>query len=50
MCFVENFVDGAFTSRKVAKINLNYLQPQTTVKLKIVRRWCKDCFLYYVVY
>jgi hypothetical protein len=50
MCFVHNFVDGAFSSRKVAKINLDYLQPQTTAKLKIKRVWCKDVFLYYVVY
>lgn len=50
MCFVENYVDGAFASRKIARINLAYLQTQTTKELKIVRRWCKDCYLYYVVY
>jgi hypothetical protein len=50
MCFVHNFVDGAFASRKVAKINLAYLQPQTTKKLKIVRAWCVDVYLYYIVY
>lgn len=50
MCYVENFVEGAFASRKIAQINLKWLQPQASVKLKIVKRWCYDCYLYYIVY
>lgn len=50
MCFVENFVCGAYASRKAAKANLAFLQPQASIKLKIVKRWCYDCYLFYIVY
>jgi len=50
MCFVENFIDGAYASRKIALINLKEHQKNTVLKLRVVKRWCKDCFLYYVVY
>lgn len=50
MCFVNNFIDGAFASRKIALINLKEHQKNTLLKLRIKRIYCVDCFLYYVVY
>jgi hypothetical protein len=50
MVFVKNFVCGAYSSRKAAFSNLRFLQPTSTVKLKIVRVWHTDTFLYYIVH
>lgn len=50
MSFVQNFVCGAYVSRSVALKNLHRVQSKYSQKLKIVRVFSYDTYLYYVVY
>lgn len=50
MPFVNNFVAGAFASRKIAKKWLEPIQPVHTEKLRVHRVKIDDSFIYYVVY
>jgi len=50
MAFVNNFVGGAYASRKIALQWLAVIQPVHKEKLRVLRVKRDDCFLYYVVY
>lgn len=50
MAFVQNFVAGAFASRKIASQWLKEIQPRYEVVLKIHRVKIDGGFIYYVVY
>jgi hypothetical protein len=50
MVHVPNFVCGAYASRKAALSNLRFLQPQSSVRLKIIRVWHIDTHLFFIVY
>lgn len=50
MAFVQNFVAGAFASRKIANQWLKMIQPNHTKKLKVTSVKIDGSFIYYVVY
>lgn len=50
MAFVQNFVAGAFASKKIATQWLNQIQPQHPKKLKVVCVVVGGSRIYYVVY